>query len=149
MSARAQVTSGDALLQLTLTDVMAIVVQPVVPLGITSIQEYEGGLNDDVATQLTVSSNRPYDIKVKALGDLTAAIGGATIPIGKLTVTPMAGTQGATSAVALTTADQTIIDNAPGAILKVVGINYKSNDPSAFIQSGLYTATLTYSISAN
>lgn len=150
-SAQAQLTSGNAIMTLTLTDVMALAVTtPAVPLGFAAITDYQNGVNTDLALQLTVSSNRPYDVKVKAGGDLTAA-GGGTIPINKITVQPIPSQTGlgTMSAVNLTTDDQVIIDNAPGAMAKVIGVRYSTNDTSAFIKSGIYTATVTYSISAN
>ncbi|GAB4033936.1 hypothetical protein [Spirosoma gilvum] len=153
LSAKAQLTSGNAIVTVTLVDVMALAVtEPAVPLTYSSITDYQVGRNISIPLHLTVSSNRPYDIKVKAADDLKNTLNASqTIPISNISV-QVDGTTGVgtTSTLNLSTTDQTLASNAPGAMAKIVGVKYStpanSND---FINTGIYTATLTYSISAH
>ncbi|NID10979.1 hypothetical protein [Fibrivirga algicola] len=152
-SAHAQLTSGNAIVTLTLVDVMSLAVSvPAVPLTYGTSDDYVTGTNTTITGQLLVNSNRPYDLKVRAAGDLTSGIGqsATTIPIGNLTVQAMSVGLGTTPAVNLSTVDQTIASNAPGAMVKLVDIKYSTPANSQdFIKSGIYTSTLTYSISAH
>ncbi|MBO0951155.1 hypothetical protein [Fibrella forsythiae] len=152
-SAQAQLTSGNALVTLTLVDVMAIVVtEPAVALTYGLETDYINGRNVTIPLHLTVSSNRPYDLKVRADGDLTSGLGQSAvkIPIGNVTVQAMSAGLGTTPAVSLSTSDQTFVSNAPGAMAKTVSVKYSTPANSQdFIKTGVYTSTLTYSISAH
>ncbi|MEZ0542528.1 hypothetical protein [Fibrella arboris] len=152
-SAHAQLTSGNAIVTLTLVDVMALVVSvPAVPLTYGSVTDFIDGRNVTIPLQLLVSSNRPYDLKVRADGDLTSGLGqsATTIPIGNITVQAMSGGLGTTPAVNLSTSDQTFVSNAPGAMAKTVDMKYSTPANSQdFVKTGIYTATITYSISAH
>ncbi len=152
-SAQAQLTSGQTVLGVTLVDVVAIVVQPAAALSFATAANYESGVSASYPTHVTVTSNRAYDLKVKALTDLKAPIGalGGDIPINNISV-QVDGTTGVgtTSTVNLSTSDQTLAASAPGSIAKVIAIKYStSGNNVAFAKSsGVYTANLVYSITA-
>ncbi|GAB4015234.1 hypothetical protein [Spirosoma koreense] len=153
--AQAQLTSGNAVVTVTVLDVLALVVAvPAVPLGIGTITEFQNGSNFVAPAQLTASSNRPYDIKVKSDGDLQGLLtaAGSSIPINNIMVQAAPTlTTSYTSALNLSTADQAIIANAPAAMLKIYDVKYSTvtNNNAFYVKGGAYMATLTYSISAH
>lgn len=152
-SVQAQVTSGQTVLGVTLVDVVAIVVQPVAALSFATAANYQDGVSASYPTHLTVTSNRAYDLKVKALTDLKAPVGilGGDIPIGNISVQVDGTTSvGTTSTLNLSTSDQTLAASAPGSIAKVIAIKYStSGNNAAFARgAGVYTANLVYSITA-
>lgn len=154
-SANAQVTSGNAVVTVTVVDVLALVVAvPAVPIGMGSLTEFQNGSGFTAPAQLVASSNRPYDIKVKSDGDLQGLLtaSGSSIPISSIAVqaAPTA-TATYTSALNLSAADQVLISNAPSAMAKVYDVKYSTsgNNPAFYVKGGAYVATLTYSISAH
>ena len=153
--AHAQLTSGNAIVTLTVTDVLALVVAvPAVPIGLAQLNDYQSGTSIVIPAQLTASSNRPYDIKVKSDGNLqgqgTAV--GESIPISNVMVQAsptLANTY--TSQLSLSAADQALVSNAPAALAKIYDVKYSTaaNNSAFFVKGGAYIATLTYSISAH
>lgn len=152
-TAKAQVTSGQTVLGVTLTDVVAIVVQPAAALAFLTANDYQNGVSATYPTHITVTCNRPYDLKVKALSDLKAPLGilGGDIGINNISV-QIEGTSdvGNTSPVHLSLADQTLTTGAPGTIAKVIGLKYfTAGNNIAFARSaGVFTSNLVYSIAA-
>lgn len=148
-SAQAQ-SSQNVTLTVTLVDVLALTVNnATATLSFNNAEAYHTGVSDSKAGQLVITSNKPYDLKVKALADLSN--GSATIPVSNITV-QIDGTDniGTTTARALDTNEQVLASNAPAAILKSVGLKYTTAaDSQAFLKAASsYTSTLVYSISS-
>ncbi|MFD1142977.1 hypothetical protein ACFQ4C_17760 [Larkinella insperata] len=148
-SAQAQ-SSQNVTLTVTLVDVLALTVNnATASLAFNSADAYHTGVSDAKSGQLVITSNKPYDLKVKALADLSN--GSATIPVNNITV-QIDGTDnmGTTTARAIETSEQVLASNAPAAILKSVGLKYStSGDNPAFLKAASnYTSTLVYSISS-
>lgn len=143
-------TSGNVTLNVVLTDVIALTVNdPTVALNFATATDYQQGLTVAKASHLTVTSNRAYDLKVKANGDLIA--GAITIPVSNVKVrsTTTAG-MGTVTPISLSTTDQTLAANATAAILKSVSVEYSTvaNNEAFAKAAGTYTAVLVYSVVA-
>ncbi|GAB3921956.1 hypothetical protein [Larkinella terrae] len=152
-SARAQGSSVNVTLNVTLVDVLAMTVNDnTTTLTFATADDYKNGLNVSKANQLTITSNKPYDLKVKSGTDLVNASTSASIPVSNVTVqVENASGMGTTPALALSSSDQIIANNAPAAILKSVGMKYSTTaGNTAFLSAGgTYSATLLYSIAAH
>lgn len=148
-SAHAQ-SSGNVTLNVTLTDVLALSINDAtVALNFANATDYQTGLTVQKTGQLTVTSNRAYDLKVKANSDLT--FGSNTIPVSNVNVrSTTASDMGTTQTVSLSTADQTVAGNASAAIAKAVSLEYSTgaNNQSFAKAAGTYSAVLVYSLVA-
>lgn len=153
--ANAQLTSGSTVVTVTVTDVLALVVAvPAVPIAMGTLTDFQNGSGFTAPAQLTASSNRPYDIKVKSDGDLQGQLtaSGSSIPISNIIVQAAPTlTSTYTSPLNLSAADQVLISNAPSAMAKIYDVKYStsSNNAAFYVKGGAYLATLTYSISAH
>ncbi|GAB3343068.1 hypothetical protein GCM10027299_58460 [Larkinella ripae] len=148
MSSASAQASGNVTLTVTLVDVLALTVNNNnVTLTFDSAEDYQDGVSDTKTGQLTVTSNKAYDLKVKANTEL---INGATsIPVSNVIVQVQnASGMGTTPAKGLSTGDQTIAAGAPAAILRNVDLKYSTAaNNTAFLQTqGSYSTTLVYSI---
>lgn len=154
-SAHAQLTSGNAIVMVTVVDVLALAVAvPAVPIGMGSLTESQSGSGFTAPAQLVASSSQPYDIKVKSNGDrvgnLTAA--GSSTPINNIMVhisPTAAGTFG--SGLNLSSADQVLISNAPAGMVKTYDGKYSTaaNNTAFDVKGDPYLATLTCSTVAH
>ena len=153
------VSVTQAVVTTTLVDVLAIAVtQPAIPLTFTTVDDYQQGKNIVIPAHVTVSSNRPYDLKVKALGDLvnsTPIVTSPDISIENLFVQVTGNTSGlSTNAAAkqklIANTDVTLTNSSPAAMADAIQVTY-STDPGnrKFINTGVYTANLSYSVVAN
>lgn len=118
----------------------------------TTVADYTNGVTADVTGQLVVSSNRNFDLKVKAAGDLTGPSSN-TIAVNKVTVSITNTDLGVTPAtgVALSTTDQALASNVPGVMSKSLNLRYVTpggSDAAFFKPGGTYTTTLTYTATA-
>lgn len=153
--AHAQLTSGNTVVTVTVTDVLALVVAvPAVPIAMGTLTDFQNGSGFTAPAQLTASSNRPYDIKVKSDGDLQGQLTatGSSIPISNIIVQAAPTlTSTYTSPLNLSAADQVLVSNAPSAMAKIYDVKYSTaaNNAAFFVRGGAYLATLTYSISAH
>ncbi|UFH57004.1 hypothetical protein [Spirosoma sp. KNUC1025] len=153
--AQAQITSGNAVVTVTVVDVLALVVAvPAVPLAIGTVTEFQNGATFLAPAQLIASSNRPFDIKVKSDGDLQGILTatGSSIPINNIMVQAAPTlTSSYTSQMSLSAADQALISNSPAAMAKIFDVKYSTaaNNQAFYVKGGAYLATLTYSISAH
>ena len=143
-------SSGNVTLNVTLTDVLALTVNDqTVAINFATAADYQTGVTVPKNGQLTVTSNRAYDLKVKANSDLTA--GSLTIPVSNVSVrSTTASGMGTTPTVSLSTTDQAIASNASAAILKSISLEYStsSNNQSFARAAGTYTTVLVYSLAA-
>ncbi len=151
-SAQAQ-TSGSVLVNFTVTDILVLVVNPApVILNLAALTDFQNGKDYVALAQLTASSNQPYDIKVKSDGDMQSLTTQNTIPINQISVQAKSTLGGSYSAQKnLSVTEQVMLSNEPSALAKIYDVKYSlpSNSESFFVKGGLYTATLTYSISAH
>ncbi len=147
-SAQAQ-TSGNVTLNVTLTDVLALsVTDATVTLNFATATDYQNGLTVLKNNQLTVTSNKAYDLKVKANTDLT--FGAATIPVSNVNVRTTTTGMGTTPTISLSTSDQSVASNATAAIAKAVSLEYSTtgNNQSFATTAGTYSTVLVYSVTA-
>lgn len=151
------VSAVPAVITTTLVDVLAIsVTQPAVPLVFATAADYQNGVSVPVPAHVTVSSNRPYDLKVQAVGDLTTAgQTPRTIPIGNVFVQVTANTAplasiNAAARQALSNSIITLTNSSDAAMADAITVTY-STDPGNrnFMNTGVYTANLTYSVTAH
>ena len=140
-------------LNVNLTNILSLTTSvATTDINYTTVADYTSGVTVNVAGQLVVSSNRNFDLKVKAAGDLTGPSSN-TIAIGKVTVAITNTDLGVTPArgVALTTADQALASNVPGTMSKALNLRYSTpggSDAAFFKPGGTYTTTLTYTATA-
>lgn len=144
--------SGEANLTVNLHQVQNIVVEsPDVNIDLTTAAEYNNGKSNMLDNHLLVNSTCNYQINVKANRDLQlAGPGNNTIPISTVTLTPFDGDQAAGDGLALSTSFQTFISSNSGVLTKYYGVNYNVSGGNDYINKpeGAYTATITYTISA-
>jgi hypothetical protein len=144
--------SGEANLSINLHQVQNIVVEnPNVNIDLTTAAEYNNGKSNMVNNHLLVNSTCNYQINVKANRDLQlAGPGQNTIPISTVTLTPFDGDQTAGNGLALSTSFQTFVTSTKGVLSKYYGVNYNVSGGADYINKpeGAYTATITYTISA-
>jgi hypothetical protein len=143
-------TSGNVTLNVTLTDVLALTVNDnAVALNFATVSDYSTGLTIAKSNQLSVTSNRSYDLRVKANSDLTS--GQNTIPVSNVSVRSTTATgMGTTPSVSLSTSDQDVATNANAAIVKTISMEYSTsaNNQSFAKAAGTYTTILVYSVVA-
>jgi len=141
-----------AVVTVTLVDILAVAVTvPAVPLTFLTVEDYQGGKTVAIPLHVTVSSNRPYDLKVRSAGDLTSILPNTpTIPINNVSVQVTTAGMNAAAAQALSTSDVTLTSNSPAAIVKAIEVTYSTAPGnSAFVNTGVYTASLTYSVTSH
>jgi len=149
----AQVNVGAATLGLTLVDVLILVVDDVAPLLTFDEQsDYSDGVSYSHisgTSGVVTSTSSAWDLSVSSA--TANFVGTGTIPVSTVTVTA-SNTTGALAGVALSTTEQTIVDEGPAGLLKPFLLTYstQANEP-AFISQGVgaYTAVLTYTATAD
>ena len=148
-SVQAQTTVNgitNAAITLTLVDLLVINVNiPAVPLVFATEENYKQGVNITIPAHVLVSSNRPYNLKVKANDDLK--FGANTIPINNVLVQVVSTGMGTTPKVPLQSGqDVTVASAAPASMAKLIDVNYSTvPGSSSFVNTGVYLTTLTYS----
>ena len=145
-------TTGNATMTANLTDVLQLTVNTnAVNLNFATVADYNNGVTSAVANQLTVTSNRPYDLKIKTSGtDLT--FGTNLIPVSNVTAQTTGTGNGTPSVVsALSTTDQTLASAVPASMSKAISMQYSTAAAnSAFLKpSGAYVTTMTFTVVAN
>ena len=144
-------TTGNATLTISLSDVLQLTVNTnAVNLNFTTAASYINGVSSTVNNQLTVVSNRGYDISVRAAtANLTNGVN--NIPVGNVVVQPVSLVGGTARVVsALTTTNQALATGLPATMSSSVNINYSTAaGNTAFLQpAGAYTTTLTFTVVA-
>ncbi len=148
-TARAQGTTSSAtpaVVTVTLVDILAIAVTvPAVPITFTTVADYQNGKSVNIPLHVTVSSNRAYDLKVKANSELTSlVVGTPAIPINNISVQVTTPSLNAAAAQPLSTSDITLTSSSPAAMAKAIDVTYSTAPSnSAFLNTGVYTANLT------
>ena len=145
-------TTGNATMTATLTDVLQITVNTnTVNLAFAAVADYNNGVTSAVANQLTVTSNRPYDLKIKTSG--TDLVNGANlIPVSNISAQTTGTGNGTPSTVsALSITDQTLALAIPASMSKTISMQYSTAAANAaFLKpAGAYVTTLTYTVVAN
>ena len=145
-------STGNATMTTNLTDVLQLTVNTnAVNLNFATVADYNNGVTSAVANQLTVTSNRPYDLKIKTSG--TDLVNGTnTIPVSNVTAqTTGTGNGTATPVAALSTTDQTLASAIPASMSKTISMQYSTAAANvAFLKpAGAYVTTLTYTVIAN
>ena len=154
-AAQAQLTSGNAIVTVTVADVLALqVANPAVALSLGSVTDLANGSTFTATAQLVANSNRAFDIKVKSDGNLvgTLTAAGSSIPIANLRVQAsptLANTF--TTALTMSSSDQLLITNATAGLAKAYDVKYSmvAGSSDYNVPTGAYIATLTFSISAH
>lgn len=144
-------TTGNATLTTNLTDVLQLTINTnAVNLNFATVADYTNGVTSAVNNQLTVTSNRPYDLKIKTSGaDLVN--GGNTIPVLNVTAQTTGTGNGTPSVVAgLSITDQTLATAIPASMAKPISMQYSTSaGNTAFLKpAGAYVTTLTFTVLA-
>ncbi|GAB3891612.1 hypothetical protein [Spirosoma agri] len=141
-----------AVVTVTLVDILAVAVStPAIPIVFATVADYQNGKTIPMPLHVIVSSNRPYDLKVKSAGDLTSALPNTpAIPINNVSVQVTTPGMNAAAAQALSTSDVTLTTSSPAAMARAIDVTYSTAaGNSAFVNTGVYTANLTYSVTAH
>lgn len=145
-------SSGNATMTVNLSDVLQLTVNTnAVNLAFATIANYQNGVTSLVNNQLTITSNRAYDLKVKA-GTENLVNGTNTIPVSNVSVQTVGTGNGTPSTVnALSITDQTLATGIPASMSKNISLEYKTaaNNEAFLKPAGAYTTTLTYTAIAN
>jgi hypothetical protein len=158
-AAKAQVT-GTTNVHVKLADVLALSVNNAdVNINFLTTEDYQKGVSVPMSGHLTVTSNKPYSLNIKAAGPLNGTGGNAdalspsvlhvTLPTNgnntNLGVVP-------TAAAGLTTANAPLLSAATPAVLKAIDVNYavpSSVSTTSEIlgkKSDTYTTVVTYTV---
>ena len=145
-------STGNATMTANLTDVLQLTVNTnAVNLNFATVAAYNNGVTSAVANQLTVTSNRPYDLKIKTSG--TDLVNGTNlIPVSNVSAqTTGTGNGTATPVTALSTTDQSLATAIPASMSKTISMQYSTAAANAaFLKpAGAYVTTLTYTVVAN
>ena len=145
-------TTGNATMTANLTDVLQLTVNTnAVNLNFATVANYNNGVTSAVANQLTVTSNRPYDLKIKTSG--TDLVNGTNlIPVSNVSAqTTGTGIGTQTPVTALSITDQTLAAAVPASMSKTISMQYSTAAANAaFLKpAGAYVTTLTYTVIAN
>ncbi|QJW89797.1 hypothetical protein HNV11_10615 [Spirosoma taeanense] len=145
-------SSGTSTMNVKLSDVLELKINTAnVDIEFATPADYNNGVTKPVPNQLTVTSNRPYDLKIKTSGsDLVN--GQNLIPVSNISAQTTGtglGTQSVVSA--LSTTDQTLATAVPPSMSKQISMQFSTAaGNSAFLKpSGDYTTTLTFTATAN
>ena len=135
-----------------LSDVLQLTVNTnAVNLNFATVSDYNNGVTSAVANQLTVTSNRPYDLKIKTSG--TDLVNGTNlIPVSNVSAqTTGTGNGTATPVAALSITDQTLAAAVPPSMSKAISMQYSTaaNNAAFLKPAGAYVTTLTYTVIAN
>lgn len=144
-------TVGSATLTISLSDVLQLTVNTnAVNLNFATAANYNNGVSSTVSNQLTVTSNRAYDLSVRAATpDLVNGIN--VIPIGNVAVQTVNLVGGSPKVIsALTTTNQTLATGLPATTSSSVNIQYSTAaGNTAFLKpAGAYVTTLTFTVVA-
>ncbi|MES2826519.1 MAG: hypothetical protein V4687_00115 [Bacteroidota bacterium] len=153
--AKAQAT---ATLNVTLAAVQSITVagpQATVTLPFTSAADYNAGVTLAQPDHITATSTGQFFIRVKADGPLTR-VGGGTIPLNTISLTPTAGTVAIPTAptftpiTQLSTTDQELVRSTGGCVGSKINVSYRASGGAPYLDkvAGTYTALITYTIAA-
>lgn len=145
-------STGNATMNVTLTDVLQLTVNTnAVNLNFATPADYQNGVTSTVNNQLTVTSNRKYDLKIKT--STTDLVNGTNvIPVSNISVQTSGTGYGTVNTVnALSTTDQTLATAVPESMSKNISLQYSTGaNNQAFLKpAGAYTTTLTYTAVAN
>lgn len=157
--AKAQVT-GTTSVHVKLVDILALTVNNSdVNINFNNASDYQNGVTVAMPGHLTVTSNQPYTLNVKAAGNL-AGTGANTDVLDPSVLTvalPTTGnntTLGAvpTTASGLSTTNAALVTSATPGLLKLLDVNYtvpsSVSTTSALLgkKADTYTTTVTYTI---
>ena len=125
-------TTGSTTVKVQLQDVMSLKVNdPEVLLTFASTKDYEEGVSAPKNSHLTVTSNKPYNVKVSAGGNLAAATtANGTLDAGVVLISfPNTGNNTALGgtikpAAALTTTEQELITGAAAVVEQNIDVIY-------------------------
>ena len=147
-------SSATPTLSAVLTDVISLTASvSSVQIKFQTASDYNTGVTQTATNQLSVTSNKPYTLQVRASGDLSnGQATPITIPISSVGVTAnWAG--GATGTVpSITTTAQTILGTAAATQAQNISTTYSVTSANAvnFLKpAGTYTTTLTYTATQN
>ena len=148
----AQITSGSAVLTVNLSDLIQLTVNTnAVSLNFTSANSYKNGVTSLINNQITVSSNKAFDIRVRTSGPNLVS-GANTIPVSNVSVQTV-GLVGGTARVvpALSTTDQSSVTGFPSTSSTAINLQYSTAaGNTAFLKpAGAYVTTITFTLVAN
>ena len=160
-NAQAQNTTATTTVNITLNDVISIdngstASGGTVAFNYVTAADYNSEKTVAQANALKVTSTKSFDVKVKA-GGANFINGTNLIPVDVLSIkaATAAGTMGGTkSAVTLTSADQTLVANAPLGSARTLNLDYiipaaqSSSSKILGKPAGTYTQTVTYTATA-
>lgn len=148
--------SDQATLNVILQDIQSITVnttQETVNLTLSTVADYQDGVNVDQADHLTVVSTSGFNITAQASGDLTKTSELNTIPVSTVSLTATAGstspdgTMG--SPVFLSaTAPVTLVTGASSNLDAKYDMNFTVSGGTEYLNqpTGTYTTTITYTL---
>ncbi|MBO0937696.1 hypothetical protein J2I47_14150 [Fibrella sp. HMF5335] len=149
-SAQAQ-TTGTSAMNVTVKDVLQLTVNTkTVDLVFGTPEDFNNGVSSTVNNQLTVTSNRPYDLSVKTAGDLSD--GKTSIPVSNISAQTVGSGLGTPKTVtALSTTDQVLAASIPPSMSKTITMQYSTSakNEAFLVPAATYTTTMTFTASAN
>jgi len=135
-----------------LSNVLQITVNTnAVNLNFTTSANYTNGVTSTISNQITVASNNPYSVYVRA-ASVNMVNGTNTIPVSNVKVQPVSLAVGTSQIVAaLSTTDQALATAMPTTSSQSVNIQYSTAaGNTAFLKpAGAYVATITFTLIAN
>lgn len=147
-SANAQSNNKTATLNVVITDQIEVRMNTnLVSLNFTSAADYRSGVSTSPTDQFTVTSNKPYNLAVKAAGDLIGVSNSSkSIPVGNINVEVTTAGVGTKTAQDLSTNDKPLAAKAPAAINQAFSLTYKTpvGGEAFLVPADTYSTTLTF-----
>lgn len=149
-NAQSASNSGNVTLNLDLRNVVEFKVNTSsTTLLFDTYAKYNSGVTKQEASQFEVSSNQPYDLKVKTSGANFVGTGTntQTIPVADVNVKIINTTDGGTQAARdLSTSNQDLSTGATVALNRAYSIEYFAKGGASFlVKADIYSTTVTYS----
>jgi len=141
--------SKDVTLNLDLRNIVEFVVNKnTSTIVFDTYDKYVNGTNTPEADQLSVSSNKAFDMAVKAASATFDEAGNTqTIPAADVSVEVTAGGGTKAAAQSLSTSNKDILTNAPAVLGEKYSIKYSATGGNDFlVKAGTYTNILTYTV---
>ncbi|WP_158826070.1 hypothetical protein [Mucilaginibacter lacusdianchii] len=125
--------------------------QSTVDLSYKFANDYINGIYIDIPNHLAISKTTPFDVYVKASNN-TLSMGGSTIPVGLITLSPTPDVKRSFNAITLSATPQKLLSGAMPVIDKQLNVRFaiSAENTKQLLgkAAGDYATTITYSIVA-
>jgi hypothetical protein len=144
--------SGNVVVTTTLTDVISLTIAvPTAAIIMNTADHYQNGTSTSVPAALTIVSNQPWDLSVKAQNANFSYLTN-NIAASNFSVVVSGEADGVNSGeTSLSNTDQVLINGASGITLSSLALEYKAAGGSNFIgqPAGAYTNTFVFTVTAD